>query len=73
MGKLEKAWRLTKHKVVILVNPTKLVDYAIIRVHTMVTHATSHDVLVGGVVLYPLKFTLDYWEKTTYYQLRWYT
>jgi hypothetical protein len=39
----------------------------------MVTQATSHDVLVGGAILYPLGLTLDYWEKTTYYQPRWYT
>jgi hypothetical protein len=37
----------------------------------MVTHATSYDVLVGGVVLYPLGVTFDFWEETTYYHPGW--
>jgi hypothetical protein len=37
----------------------------------MVLHATSYDVLVGGVVLYPLRVTIDFWEETTYYHLGW--
>jgi hypothetical protein len=32
----------------------------------MVTHVTSYDVLVGGVVLYPLGITFDFWEETTH-------
>ncbi len=37
----------------------------------MVTHATSYDVLVGGVVLYPLGVTIGFWEETMYYCLGW--
>jgi hypothetical protein len=37
---------------------------------TVVTHATSYDVLVRGVVLYPLGVTLDFGEKTIYYRPR---
>ncbi len=33
----------------------------------MLTHVTSYDVLVGGVVLYPLGVTIDFGEETTYY------
>jgi hypothetical protein len=33
----------------------------------MVMHATSYDVLVGGVMLYSLGVTIDFWEETTYY------
>jgi len=36
----------------------------------MVTHVTSYDVLVGGVVLYPLRVTIDFWEEIAYYHLR---
>jgi hypothetical protein len=36
-------------------------------------HATSYDVLVGGVVLYPLGLTIDFWEETTYYCSSWQT
>jgi hypothetical protein len=37
----------------------------------MVMHATSYDVLVKGVVLYPLGVTIDFWEEITYYCLGW--
>jgi hypothetical protein len=37
----------------------------------MFTHATSYDVFVGKVILYPLKITLDLWEEIAYYQLGW--
>jgi hypothetical protein len=30
----------------------------------VVTHVTSYDVLVGGVVLYPLGVTIDFWKKS---------
>jgi hypothetical protein len=36
---------------------------------TLVTHAMSYDVLIRGVVLYPLKVTIDFWEETTCYRL----
>jgi len=36
----------------------------------MVTHVTSYDVLVGGVMFYPLGVTIDFWEKITYCHLR---
>ncbi len=31
----------------------------------------SYDVLVGGVVLYPMDFQMDYWTETTTYQPSW--
>jgi len=37
------------------------------RARTMVTHATSYDVLVGGVVLYPLGVTIHFWKEIAYY------
>ncbi len=39
----------------------------------MVTHAMSYDVLVRGVVLYPLGVTIDFWEETAYYHPSWQT
>ncbi len=39
----------------------------------MVIHVTSYDVLVGGVVLYPIGVTIDFWEETTYYHPSWQT
>ncbi len=37
----------------------------------IVTTFESYDVLVGGVVLYPMGFQMDYWMETTTYQLGW--
>jgi hypothetical protein len=37
------------------------------QVRATITHATSYDVLVGGVMLYPLGVTIDFWEETMYY------
>ncbi len=34
-------------------------------------HVTSYDVLVGGLVLYPLRVNIDFWEETIYYHLGW--
>jgi hypothetical protein len=71
MGGLEKAQRLTKQEIMIEVNLNKPTNYTIVQAQTMVTHATSYDMLVGGVVLYPLRVTIDFWEETAYYHLGW--
>jgi hypothetical protein len=34
-------------------------------VTTVVTTAKSYDVIVGGVILYPMGFQMDYWTETT--------
>jgi hypothetical protein len=52
-GRVRKYWGLIDHEVVVLVNPTKPIDYTRMCAHGMVTHATSYNVLVGRVVLYP--------------------
>jgi hypothetical protein len=49
------------------IDPNKPTNYTIVRTQKMVMHITSYDVLVGGVVLYPLGFTIDFGEETTYY------
>jgi hypothetical protein len=38
---------------------------------TLIMHATSYGILVEGMILYPLKVTIDLWEEITYYQLGW--
>ncbi len=53
----------------IQVNPNKPTNYIIVRALAIVMHVTSYDVLVGGVVLYPLWVTIDFWEATAYYRL----
>jgi hypothetical protein len=69
MGGLEKAQGLTKHEIVIQINDNKPINYTIVWAQVVVTHVTSYDVLVGGVVLHPLGVTIDFWEETTYYCL----
>jgi hypothetical protein len=38
------------------------------RAQVVVTHATSYYVPVGGVVLFPLGVTIDFWEEIIYYR-----
>ncbi len=37
----------------------------------VVTTVESYDVSVGGVVLYPMGFQMDYWTETMTYQPGW--
>jgi hypothetical protein len=67
MGGSEKTRGLIKQRIVIQVNPNKPTYYIIMRAQIVVTHVMSYDVLVGGVVLYPLGVTINFWEETTYY------
>jgi hypothetical protein len=43
---------MTKHEIVIQVNINKPTNYTTMWAQVVVTHVTSYDVLVGGVVLY---------------------
>ncbi len=63
MSMSKKAWGLTKQKIVIQVNPHRLFNYTTMWAWTMAMHATSYDILIGGMVLYPLGITLDFWEE----------
>jgi hypothetical protein len=42
-----------------------------LKVKAIVTEAKSYDVLVGSTVLYPMGFTLDFWEEIASYRPRW--
>jgi hypothetical protein len=35
--------------------------------HVVITHVISYDILVEGVVLYPMGVTLDFWEEIAHY------
>jgi len=67
MGGSKKTQRLIKLEIVIQVNPNKPTNYTNVRAQTVVMHIMSYDVLVGGVVLYPLGVTIDFWEETVNY------
>ncbi len=59
MSMSKKAWSLTKQKIVIQINPHWLFNYTIMRAWIMAMHATSYDILIGGMVSYSLGITLD--------------
>jgi len=48
---------------VIQINPNKPTNYIIVWAQAVVTHATSYDVSIGGVVVYPQGVTIDFWEE----------
>jgi hypothetical protein len=48
MGGSKKAQGITKHEVIIQVNPIRHVDYTTFHAKTMVMQAIPYDVLVGG-------------------------
>jgi hypothetical protein len=41
------------------------------KVKAIITEAKSYDVLVGTTVLYPMRFTLNFWEEITSYRPWW--
>jgi hypothetical protein len=55
----------------IQINLNKPIDYIIMHALSMVTNATSYDVMIAGLVLCPMGVTIDFWEKTTYYCPSW--
>jgi hypothetical protein len=46
-------------------------DAGFMKVKAIVTEANSYDVLVGTTVLYPMGFTLDFWEEIISYRPGW--
>jgi hypothetical protein len=43
-------------------------DAGFMKVKAIVTEAKSYDVLIGTTVLYPMEFTLDFWEEIASYR-----
>jgi hypothetical protein len=46
-----------------------MANYTILWAWVMVLHVMFNDILVRGVVLYPLGVTIDFWEEISYYCL----
>jgi hypothetical protein len=40
-----------------------------IKVKVVVINAMSYDVLMGGAIICPTSFTLDFWKETAFYKL----
>jgi hypothetical protein len=54
-------------------NQEDVEDAGFVKVKAIVTEAKSYDVLVGTTVLYPMGFTLDFWEEKASYKPGWQT
>jgi len=59
---------MTRKKLLMQMKPDHVTDSSKLGVTVVVTIAKLYDVLVGGVVLYPMGFQMDYWTETTTYQ-----
>jgi hypothetical protein len=71
MGGTEHATAITKGELALKLNQDDVEDASFMKVKAIVTEAKSYNVLVGSTVLYPMGFTLDFWEETTSYPPRW--
>jgi hypothetical protein len=71
MGKTERATCITKTKLSLKFNQEDVEDTGFMKVKAIITEAKSYDVLVGTTVLYPMGFTLDFWEEIASYRPGW--
>jgi hypothetical protein len=67
MGGMERATGITKVELSLKLNQEDVEDACFMKVKAIVTEAKSYDVLVGTTVLYPMGFTLDFWEEIASY------
>jgi hypothetical protein len=68
MGGTERATGITKVELSLKFNQEDVEDAGFMKVKAIVTEAKSYDVLVGTTVLYPMGFTLDFWEEIASYR-----
>jgi hypothetical protein len=71
MGGTEHATAITKGELALKLNQDDVEGTSFMKVKVIVTEAKSYDVLVGSTVLYPMGFTLDFWEETASYRPGW--
>ncbi len=62
---------MTREKLSVQMRPDHATDSSRLRVTVVVTTTELYDVLVGGAVLYPMGFQMDYWMETTIYRPGW--
>jgi hypothetical protein len=71
MERTERATGIMKAELFLKLNQEDVEDAGFMKVEAIVTEAKSYDVLVGTTVLYPMGFTLDFWEEIVSYRLGW--
>ncbi|BBN08134.1 hypothetical protein Mp_4g09160 [Marchantia polymorpha subsp. ruderalis] len=70
-GTSDKAYRMTRERISVQLRHGHAQDSSQFGVRAVVTSAESYDVLVGGAVLYPMGFRMDYWTETAAYRPGW--
>ena len=68
MGGTEQATGITRTELMLRLNEDDVEDASFMKVKAIVTEAETYDVLVGSAMLYPMGFTLDFWEETASYR-----
>jgi hypothetical protein len=71
IGGTEYATTITKGELALKLNKEDVKDASFMKVKAIVIEAKSYDVLVGSTVLYPMGFTMDFWEETASYRPGW--
>jgi hypothetical protein len=67
----EHATGITKTELSLKLNQEDVEDTGFMKVKAIVMEAKSYDILVGTMVLYPMGFTLDFWEEIASYRPGW--
>ena len=64
----EKATGITMRLVLVKFQPHHVMDSASIKVKVIVTQAESYDELLVVIILYPMDFTINFWNETASYR-----
>ncbi|CAK9271192.1 unnamed protein product [Sphagnum jensenii] len=67
-GATDRSNFMTRERLSVQMKPDHVTDSSKLGVTTVVIAAESYDVLVGGAVLYPMGFQMDYWTETATYR-----
>ncbi|PTQ39138.1 hypothetical protein MARPO_0047s0110 [Marchantia polymorpha] len=70
-GTSDRSYRMTRECISMQLRHGHAQDSLQFGVRAVVTSAESYDVLVGGAVLYPMGFRMDYWTETAAYRPGW--
>ncbi len=70
-GASDRSHYMTRERLSVQMRPDHATDSFRLGVTIVITAAESYDVLIGGVVWYPMGFQMDYWTKTTVYRFGW--
>jgi hypothetical protein len=70
-GTSDRSNFMTRERLSVQMRPDHAIDSSRLGVITIVTAAELYDVLVGGAMLYPMGFQMDYWTKTAAYRPGW--